>query len=47
MKYRPKPNHPTENTPKGHEVPIPKRGEFLSNLKKIAKKPSGTGTAKR
>ncbi len=28
---------PTERTPKGLEVPIPKRGEFFDNLKKIAK----------
>jgi len=28
---------PTEKTPKGFEVRIPKRGEFFSNLKKIAK----------
>ncbi len=30
----------TERTPKGHEVPVPKRGEFMANLKKISKKPS-------
>ena len=30
---------PTEKTPRGYEVPIPKRGEFFSNLKKIAGKP--------
>jgi hypothetical protein len=28
---------PTERTPKGLEVPVPKRGEFFGNLKKIAK----------
>ena len=29
--------HPkTEKTPKGHEVPVPKRGEFFASLKKIA-----------
>ncbi len=28
---------PTERTPKGLEVPIPKRSEFFENLKKIAK----------
>ena len=37
----------TEKTPKGYEVPIPKRGEFFSNLKKIAKKPSATGSPKK
>ena len=31
---------PTEKTPRGYEVPIPKRGEFFSNLKKIAGKGS-------
>ena len=34
----------TEKTPKGFEVRVPKRGEFFSNLKKIAKKPSATGS---
>ena len=28
---------PTERTPKGYEVLVPKRGEFLDNLKKVAK----------
>ena len=28
---------PTEKTPKGFEVPVPKRGEFFANLKKVAK----------
>jgi hypothetical protein len=28
---------PTEKTPKGLEVPVPKRGEFFANLKKVAK----------
>jgi len=28
---------PTERTPKGFQVPIPKRGEFFANLKKVAK----------
>lgn len=27
---------PTERTPKGLEVPIPKRQEFFGNLKKVA-----------
>ncbi len=29
----------SETTPKGLEVPIPKRGEFFANLKKVAKLP--------
>jgi hypothetical protein len=28
---------PTERTPKGVEVPVPKRGQVFSNLDKIAK----------
>jgi hypothetical protein len=46
---------PKEKTPKGFEVPIPRRGEFFANLKKVAKvprKPSGgsdstSGTEKK
>lgn len=34
-----KQKQPTERTPKGYEVPIPKRGEFFDNLKKVAGKP--------
>ena len=30
-------------TRKGHEIPIPKRGDFLRDLEKVAKKPSGSG----
>ena len=26
----------TQKTPKGHEIPIPKRGDFLKDLKKVA-----------
>jgi hypothetical protein len=32
-----KPDRPTETTRKGLEVPVPKRGEFFANLKKVAK----------
>jgi hypothetical protein len=36
---------PTEKTPKGYEVPVPKRREFFSNLKKIARpKPKDSAT---
>jgi len=31
---------PTQKTPKSYEIPIPKRSDFLRNLKKAAK-PSG------
>ena len=37
---------PTEKTPKGFEVRVPRRREFFSNLKKIAKTP-GKGSATR
>jgi hypothetical protein len=37
---------PTEKTPKGFEVPVPKRGEFFKNLKKIAK-PNEPSTTRR
>lgn len=43
-------DRPTERTPKGLEVPVPKRGEFFDNLKKIAKpkpKPSATDGPKK
>lgn len=36
-RIRREPGEPTEKTPKGYEVPIPKRGEFFDSLKKIAK----------
>jgi hypothetical protein len=29
-------NGPTEKTPKGLEVPVPKRETFFDNLKKVA-----------
>ena len=27
----------TQKTPKGHEIPIPTKGDFFDNLKKAAK----------
>jgi hypothetical protein len=41
---------PTEKTPKGFEVRVPKRGEFFSNLKRAVKpdnKPSATRRPKK
>jgi hypothetical protein len=40
---------PKEKTPKGHEVPVPKRGDFFANLKKAARvgKRSTTRGAKK
>jgi hypothetical protein len=35
------PKEPKQRTPKGHEIPIPEREDFLRDLKKLAKaKPS-------
>lgn len=34
----------TERTPKGYEVPVPKRRDFFANLKKIAR-PKDKGSA--
>lgn len=30
-------DEPKQKTPKGQEIPIPKRGEFLTNLRKVSK----------
>ncbi len=30
-------SEPRQKTPKGADIPIPKRGEFLRNLTKLAK----------
>ncbi len=37
MTNKPKQDEPKQKTPKGQEIPIPKRGEFLRNLRKVAK----------
>jgi len=34
-----KSGEPTERTPKGLKVPVPKRDTFFANLKKVAKVP--------
>jgi hypothetical protein len=39
-----KKKQPTERTRTGHEVPIPKRSAFFSNLRKVAKVP-GKGSS--
>ena len=33
-----------QKTEKGLEIPIPKKGEFLRNLKKVTKKPQTSTT---
>jgi hypothetical protein len=40
---------PTEKTPKGYEVPVPKRADVLANLKKVARigKPSAPHSPKK
>ncbi len=38
MAGKPKPG-PTQRTAKGHEIPVPKRGEFDRNLDKLLKAP--------
>lgn len=35
----------TEKTPKGLEVPVPKRADFFANLKKVAKVGKRSGSA--
>ena len=37
MHEKPKPSEPTEQTPKGLTVPVPKRADVLANLKKLAR----------
>jgi hypothetical protein len=38
---------PTERTPKGLEIPIPKRRDFFANLKKIAQPKGKDSTTSR
>ena len=39
---------PTQKTPKGHEIPVPKRSDFMRDLKKVAKpKRSTSDNAKK
>ena len=45
-----KPEQPKQLTPKGQEIPVPKRADFLRDLKKIADKPPpppSDGSAKK
>lgn len=36
-KPKPEPREPTERTPQGFTVPVPKRDDVLANLKKLAR----------
>ena len=38
---------PKQKTPKDYEIPIPKRGDFLKNLKKVAKPSAANGPKKK
>ncbi len=42
-----KPKEPKQRTPKGHEIPIPKRKDFDVILDKVAKKPLPTRRPKK
>lgn len=44
MSRKPKPDYgdvPKQRTPKGAELPLPKRGEIMDALKKLAKPAKG------
>jgi hypothetical protein len=51
MAEKPKrqPDEPTEKTPRGYTVPVPKRADVLANLKKLARvgKPSAPRSPKK
>lgn len=38
---------PTQKTPQGEEIPIPTRGEFMRDLKKVAKVGKKSQTTRR
>jgi hypothetical protein len=42
MSGKRKQDQPKQKTREGYEIPVPKRGEFLSNLRKVAKTDSQT-----
>jgi hypothetical protein len=35
-----KPSNRTQKTPKGHEIPVPKREEFYADLERVVKTPA-------
>ena len=39
MKVKPESSEPIQKTPKGHEIPIPKRKDVFQTLKNAIKKP--------
>jgi hypothetical protein len=46
-KPKPPPIEPTEKTPHGYTVPVPKRADVLANLKKLARVRSAPGSAQK
>jgi len=48
MPKKPRADEPTEKTPHGYTVPVPKRADVLANLKKLARvKSTPTGAQKQ
>ena len=47
MSEKPKRDEPKQRTRKGYKIPIPKRGEFFSNLGKVAKTDEDSETKSR
>jgi hypothetical protein len=47
MSRKPKQDDGKQKTPKGHEIPIPKKGEFLRNLRKVSKTDGDSETKSR
>jgi hypothetical protein len=42
-KQKPEDDQPTQETPKGHEIPVPMREQVFRDLAKVAKRPSQAG----
>lgn len=42
MSEKPERDEPKQETQKGYEIPVPKRGEFFGNLGRVAKTDSQT-----
>jgi hypothetical protein len=47
MSEKSKQDEPKQKTPKGQEIPIPKKGEFLRNLRKVSKADENSETKSR
>jgi hypothetical protein len=44
---KPKADQPTQNTPKGHKIPVPTRGQVFRDLEKVAKRPPSQAGRRR